>query len=330
MTTTFIRLGRRLGLALAGACLAGTALAADGSFPSKPITLVVPFPAGGVIDTTGRMIAEKMAAQMKATIVVENRPGAGGTLGSTAVARAPADGYTLLMGDAATQVYSPAIFKQVKYDPARSFASIGQVSYGPLVVIVGPKSKATTMNALLDELKTGGDKVDYGSNSIGSTPHLATEMFKKAVGINSTHIPFNGGPANMSALAGGEVSYSINHIPLAQSIIATGRVRPLATTGATRSPVFPDLPTLTELGVKGYEAYSWIGVFAPAGLPAEVQKTLSSALQASLDDPDLKKRMAALGDVAKYRAPAEFDDYIAGETKRWVPLIQTLGISLNN
>lgn len=303
--------------------------AGEAAYPNKPITLIVPFPAGGVIDATARMVAEKLQTQMKTPVLVDNRPGAGGTIGTALAARAAADGYTYLVGDAATQVYSPAIFKSVKYDPVKSFAAIGQISYGPLVVLMGQRNPAKSIMELMEELKAGGDKIDYGSNGNGSTPHLATEMFKQVTGIKSTHIPFNGGPAAMTALAAGDVAYSINHIPLAMSIIATGRVKPVATTGATRSPVFPDLPTLGEIGVKGYEAYSWIGLFAPAGLPSPIQQKMSAELKVVLEDPELQKKMAALGDVAFYRNPEELNRYVAAETARWLPLIRSTGIVLN-
>lgn len=303
--------------------------AADAAFPTKPITIIVPFPAGGVIDATARMMAEKLQAQLKSPVLVDNRPGAGGTIGTALAARAPADGYTYLLGDAATQVYSPAIFKSVKYDPVKSFTPIGQISYGPLVVLVGPGSPSKTAAEFLEEVKVGGDKVNYGSNGNGSTPHLATEMFKQVTGFRSAHIPFSGGPAAMTALAAGDIAYSINHIPLSLSIIATGRVKPLATTGAARSPVFPDLPTLGELGIKGYEAYSWTGLYAQAGVPPAIQQRMSVELKQALQDAELQKKMAALGDVAFYRSPEEFGRYAAAETARWIPLIRSAGIALD-
>lgn len=321
---------------IAAACAAGALLvpplaaaADDASYPTKPITLIVPFPAGGVIDATARMVAEKLQTQLKTPVLVDNRPGAGGTIGTALAARAPADGYTFLVGDAATQVYSPAIFKSVKYDPVKSFASIGQISYGPLVVLVGNKSLSKSFPELLTELKGGADQINYASNGNGSTPHLATEMFKQVSGVKSAHIPFSGGPAAMTALAAGDVTFSINHIPLAMSIIATGRVKPVATTGAKRSPVFPDLPTLGEMGIKDFEAYSWIGLFAQAGVPAPIQQKMSAELKTALQDPGLQKKMAGLGDVAFYRSPEDLNRYVASETARWVPVIRASGIALD-
>jgi tripartite-type tricarboxylate transporter receptor subunit TctC len=303
--------------------------AGNDAYPNKPITFIVPFPAGGVIDATARMLAEKLQGQLKTPVLIDNRPGAGGTIGTALAARAAPDGYTYLIGDAATQVYSPAIFRNVKYDPIKSFSPIGQISYGPLVVLVGPRSKAKSVTELMDELKAGGDKIDYATNGNGSTPHLATEMFKQVTGFKSMHVPFSGGPAAMTALGGGDVNYSINHIPLAMSIIATGRVKPLATTGAQRSPAFPDLPTLTEIGVKNYEAYSWIGLFAQVGVPAAIQKKMATELKAALQDPELQKKMAVQGDVAFYRSPADLGRYVADETARWVPIIQSSGIAVD-
>ncbi|MGE8317903.1 MAG: Bug family tripartite tricarboxylate transporter substrate binding protein [Comamonas sp.] len=318
-------------LCAAGAVLAPLAAGAagDAAYPARPITFIVPFPAGGVIDATARMLAEKLQVQLKTPVLVDNRPGAGGTIGTALAARAAPDGYTFLIGDAATQIYSPAIFKNVKYDPVKSFAPIGQISYGPLVVLVGQRNPAKSIAELMEEIKTGGEKIDYASNGNGSTPHLATEMFKQVTGFKSTHIPFNGGPAAMTALGAGDVAYSINHIPLAMSIIATSRVKPVATTGAKRSPVFPDLPTLGEISVKGYEAYSWIGLFAPADLPAALQQRMSAELRTALQDPELQKKMAAQGDEALYRNPDELRRYVAAESARWVPLIHSTGIALN-
>lgn len=316
-------------LCIASALAATPALAQESPYPSKPITLIAPFPAGGVVDVTARMIADKMQVHLKGTIIVDNRPGAGGTVGTAQVARAKPDGYTLLLGDPATHVYSPAIYRKVQYDPFKNFTPIGQISYGPLVVVAGSKTNAKSAQELLSILRTAGDTENYGSNGNGSTPHLATELFKQMTGIKTMHVPYGGGPANMTALVGGDVAFSINHIPLALGMIKSGKLRALATTGAKRSPAFPDLPTLSEVGVKGYEAYSWFALFAPAGIPADLQAKLSAALKAALKDPELQTKMSALGDEPFYRSPAELTQYMTAETARWVPLIKSAKIAVD-
>ena len=310
--------------------LTGTAvLATDTSYPSKPITIIAPFPAGGVVDVTARLIADKMQGILKATMIVDNRPGAGGTVGSAMVARSKADGYTLLLGDPATHIYSPTIYSKVPYDAFKSFTPIGQISFGPLVVVAGSRLKVKTAQELTPYLLNAGDKENYGSNGNGSTPHLAAELYKQTSGVKTTHVPYGGGPANMTALVSGDVGYSINHIPLALGMIKSGKLRALATTGAKRSPVFPELPTLMESGVKGYEAYAWFALYAPAGLPADVQAKLTSTLKAALQDPELKAKMNALGDEPFYRNPTELTEYMKTETARWVPLIKASGIAVD-
>ena len=316
------------GLAVTFAAAAFCAQAQD-AYPSKNITLIAPFPAGGVVDITARLIAEKMQTHLKGNIVVDNKPGAGGTVGTTLLARAKPDGYTLVVGDPATHIYSPTIYPNVAYDPVKSFTPIGQISYGPLVVAVGPKTKAATMQDLMTELRSEGDKANYGSNGNGSTPHLATEWFKQVTGLKTTHVPYGGGPANMTALASGDTTYSINHIPLALGMIKGGRLRALATTGTKRSPAFPDLPTVAESGIKGYEAYSWFALFAPANLPVALQSKLSAALQATLQDPELRAKLNALGDEPFYRSPSDLSKYLAAETDRWVPIIKSAKISVD-
>lgn len=312
-------------LALASAAT----LAADASYPSKPITIIAPFPAGGVVDVTARMIADKMQVLLNGTMIVDNRPGAGGTVGTALVARSKADGYTLLLGDPATHIYSPAIYSNVAYDPFKSFTPIGQISYGPLVVVAGSKLQVNTAQEFVPFMEQAGDKENYASNGNGSTPHLAAELFKQTTNTQTTHVPYGGGPASMMGLATGDVGYSINHIPLALGMIKAGKLRALATTGSQRSPVFPDLPTLSEAGVKGYEAYAWFALYAPAGLPADVQEKLSAALETALQDPALKAKMNALGDEPFYRSPAELTQYMQSETARWVPLIKANGIAVD-
>lgn len=318
-----------LASSLLGLCLCPQLVLAQDTFPSKPVSLVVPFPPGGVVDVIARRVSEKMSAALGAPVIVENKPGAGGTLGATYVARAKPDGYTLLVGGAATQIFGPALYKNVSYDALRSFAPIGQISSGPLVLVVNPSVPGQTMPDLLAHLRTTGSRTFYGSNGNGTFPHLAGELFKQAHGLQSTHVPYSGGAATITALVANEISFSINHIPLAQGLAKSGRIRALATTGKTRSVVFPDLPTLDEAGLKGFEANAWFGLFAPQGTPAEVVQKLTDALAAALRDESVKKGLQAQGDEVSYSTPKDFAAYVAAENAKWGNVVKAAGVKVD-
>lgn len=301
----------------------------QGAFPDKPITLVVPFPAGGVVDVVARRVGEKMGVALSTPVIVENKPGAGGTLGATYVSNAKADGYTLLVGGAATQIFGPALYKSVKYDAMQSFAPIGQISSGPLVVLVGSKVPAKTVPELVDFLRKSGAKSFYGSNGNGTFPHLAAELFKQAHGLPSGHVPYNGGAAAMTALVTNDIAFSINHIPVAQGLVKSGRIRALATTGSKRSVAFPNLPTLDESGMKGFEANAWYGLFAPAGTPPAVVQKLTDALAAALKDASVKDGLEAQGDEVSYSTPKDFATYLQAESAKWSKVVKSTGVKVD-
>lgn len=284
--------------ALVAGCMFATAHAQDALYPSKTVSLVVPFPPGGVVDVIGRLIAARMQRELKGTIVVENKPGAGGTLGAGLVARSRPDGYTLLLGGSATHVFGPAIYPKLNYQPSE-LVPIGQISNGPLVIVVGSNSKATDMPSLLAELQAAGGGANFASNGNGTFPQLAGELFNQANRLTPVHVPYNGGPAVITALMRGDVSFSINHIPVVQGMVRSGKLRAIATTGAKRAAAFPDLPTVAETGHKDFEANAWFGLFVPAGTPPAVQKALSDALAASLDDKELRDKLLAQGDARR-------------------------------
>ncbi|MES2185038.1 MAG: tripartite tricarboxylate transporter substrate binding protein [Pseudomonadota bacterium] len=303
--------------------------AQDAAYPSRPVTLVVPFPAGGVVDVLGRLVADKLQAALKGTVIVDNKPGAGGTLGAGLVARSRPDGYTVLLGGSATQIFGPVIYPKLSYDASRAFAPIGQISNGPLVVTLGAKMKASNFNEMVAELRNEGSQGNYGSNGNGTFPHLAAELLKHSTGLQTVHVPYIGGPAVVTALLAGDLSMSINHIPVVQGMVKSGKLRAVATTGAQRSAAFPDLPTVAESGVKGFEASAWFGLFAPAGTPAPVVQELTAALELALQDPDLRAKLLAQGDEPAYKAPGAFKGYIASETARWTPIIKNARISVD-
>lgn len=323
---------KRFGLvaAIAISLMSCTAtVAAQEQFPTHPITLIVPFPAGGVVDIVARMVGEKMATALGTSIVVENRPGAGGTIGAGYVARAKPDGYTLLLGGSATQIFGPALYKKLPYDAQRSFAPIGQISSAPLVMVLGSKVKADSMQELIAYLKKRQAKALYCSNGNGTFPHLAAELFKQSYGLSATHIPYSGGPGCMTALIAGDVDFSINHIPIVQGLVKGGKLHALATTGMTRSVAFPDLPTMDELGIKGLEVNVWWGLFAPAGTAAPIVDKLNSALKSALADKAAKARLAAQGDEVSYSTPQDFSRFLGAETQKWTAVVKKANLTIN-
>lgn len=317
-----------LAISLLGLCVSQVGWAQN-TFPSKPITVIVPFPAGGVVDVVARRVSQKMAVALASPVIVENKPGAGGTLGATYVSKARADGYTLLLGGAATQIFGPALYKNVQYDALRSFAPIGQISSGPLVVVVNSNVPSQTIPELVAFLRTSGVRAFYGSNGNGTFPHLAAELFKQAHGLASAHIPYNGGSAAMTALVSGDITFSINHIPVAQGLVKSGRIRALATTGKKRSVAFPNLPTLDESGIKGFEANAWFGLFAPGGTPPAVVQRLNDALAAALQDESVKTGLEAQGDEVSYSTPKNFAAYLEAESAKWTKVVKAADLKVD-
>jgi tripartite-type tricarboxylate transporter receptor subunit TctC len=319
---------RQLCLALAAAACTAPALAQD-KYPSRPVSIVVPFPAGGVVDVVARMVGQKMSVALDAPIVIENKPGAGGTIGATYVAKAKPDGYTILLGGSATQVFGPALYKNLQYDAKKDFLPVGQISSGPLVLVTGSKVPATDIAQLTKYLKDQGVRAFYGSNGNGTFPQLAAELFKQANHLPSAHIPYGGGPAALTALITGDIAFSINHIPVVQGMVKAGKVRALATTGKKRSVAFPDLPTLDEAGMKGFEANAWWGLFAPAGTPPDIVQRLNDALAVALKDPAVRKGLEAQGDEVAYSSSKDFSAYVDAETTKWGKVVKLADLRLD-
>jgi tripartite-type tricarboxylate transporter receptor subunit TctC len=314
--------------ALAVGTLAVPAFAQD-KFPSHPVTLVVPFPAGGVVDVVARTVGQKMSVALGQPVVIENKAGAGGTIGATYVAKARPDGYTILLGGSATQVFGPALYKNLQYDARKDFAPVGQISSGPLVLVTGSKVPATTVPQLAKYLKEQGVRAFYGSNGNGTFPHLAAELFKQANQLPSAHIPYGGGPSALTALITGDIAFSINHIPVVQGMVKAGKVRAIATTGKKRSVAFPDLPTLDEAGMKGFEANAWWGLFAPAGTPAEAVVKLNEALAVALKDPSVRAGLEKQGDEVAYSTPKDFGAYVQSESVKWTKVVKLADLRLD-
>ena len=261
-------------------------------------------------------------------MLVENRPGAGGMLGAAAVAKAAPDGYTILVGGAATHVFSPLIYPGGLYDPVKSFAPIGQATNGPLVLVVPQSSPVRSVADFRDYVLREGDKLSYSSNGAGTFPHLAAELYRMRTGARFVHVPYSGGAQAMLAVAAGEVAFSINHIPNVVSLVKGGRVRAIATTGRGRSNAFPDLPTFSEAGMTDFEASAWFGLFAPAGTPAEIIDRLHEAMAKALQTPEIGKRLAAQGDEPVGSPPRELAAYVEAEIRKWLPVMKAAHIKV--
>lgn len=295
-------------------------------FPSKVVRIVVPFPPGGVVDITARLLAEELTRTLGGTVIVENKPGAGGTIGAEYVARALPDGHTILLGGAATHAFAPWVYKDLKYDPVKDFVPATQLTSGPLALTVPADSKITNVGEFIGQLKSLGNKLSYASNGIGTFPHLSVVLMSQALGVKPLHVPYRGGAQAMTAILGGEVQFTQNHIPVLKGHAESGRVRVLATTGATRSSTFPDVPTLMEEGLD-IEASAWFGLFLPANTPDDLVDRIYKATAEASASPALQAKLALQGDEIIVDGPAKFMIFQAAELEKWKKVIS--GANLN-
>lgn len=315
-------------LTLAGLLgLAAPALA-QSDFPNKPINLVVPFAAGGSTDLVGRIVAEAMGAQLGQTVLVVNQAGAGGVLGATAVADAAPDGYTILMGTIATHALSASLYATPPFDPVADFAPISLLVTVPNVLLVNPEFPAQNVEELIALLKAEPDAHTYASSGNGTPLHLSGELFKSMAGVDMVHVPYQGsGPALVDALSGA-VPIIFDNLPSATEHMKAGTLRPLAVTTLERAASFPDLPTMDEAGVPGYETNTWNAIFAPAGTPPEVVAKLNEAVVAAVNDPAINARLAEVGAVVVGSSAEELATHVASEVARWAPVIEQAGVTI--
>lgn len=309
-----------------GATLALAAQAA-GSFPDKPVNIIVPFPAGGSTDTVARALALSMGEQLGKPFVVENRPGATGTIGAGAVKRAAADGYTLLVASLGPFVVTPHMVRNVPYDAGKDFDYITIPVQAPNVLVASPTQKARSVSEVIAALKASPGKISFASSGNGSSDHLSAELFWQQTGTEAVHVPYKGGAPAITDLLGGQVDFSFQNVNAVLSHLRSGKLRAIAVTGSQRSPVLPDVPTLAESGVKGAEVYSWQGMAAPKGLPADVKARLAKAAIAAVQQPDIRKRFVEQGLEIVGNTPEEFTRFQAQENERWKQLIQTRKIT---
>ncbi|BDB67833.1 Bug family tripartite tricarboxylate transporter substrate binding protein [Comamonas thiooxydans] len=309
-----------------GATLALAAQAAS-SFPDKPVNIIVPFPAGGSTDTVARALALSMGEQLGKPFVVENRPGATGTIGAGAVKRAAADGYTLLVASLGPFVVTPHMVKNVPYDAGKDFDYITIPVQAPNVLVASPTQKARSVSEVIAALKANPGKISFASSGNGSSDHLSAELFWQQTGTEAVHVPYKGGAPAITDLLGGQVDFSFQNVNAVLSHLRSGKLRAIAVTGTQRSPVLPDVPTLAESGVKGAEVYSWQGMAAPRGLPADVKSRLAKAAIVAVQQPDIRKRFVEQGLEIVGNTPEEFTRFQAQENERWKQLIHTRKIT---
>jgi tripartite-type tricarboxylate transporter receptor subunit TctC len=323
---TFNRRALALGLAaLAGAALAPAAAWAQAAFPSKPITFVVPYPAGGANDMLGRLIGQKVGEVLGATVIVDNKPGAGALLGANVVAKAAPDGHTVLVGGLATHAASPHLIK-ADYDPVKDFEAIGLLGQAPIIVITANESPLKTLKDVADGAKKGAGEMMYGSSGNGSPLHLAGELFDALNGTQMTHVPYKGGNAHIIDLIGGRVPVIFDTATNSMPLIRGGKVRPLAVSMPQRLPDLPNVPTFAEAGYPGFQFTAWYGLFVPAKTPKDIVAKLSGALQAVLKQPDVVEKLRSVGVSPASGDSAELAKLVPLEYERIGKLIKQANI----
>ena len=321
---------RRMSLALGLGLLAaatGTAASAQ-SFPDRSITMIVPFAAGGSTDVVARIVAQKMSEDLGQQVIVQNVAGAGGNLGADNVARAEPDGYTILMGTVATHALNPLILKSTPYDPEKDFAPISLLVIVPNVLVVNPELPAKNVQELIALLKADPDKYSYASSGNGTPLHLSGELFKSMAGIDMQHIPYKGAGPALNDVIGNQVPIMFDNLPSSSSHIKAGTLRALAVTTAERASSFPDIPTIAESGISGYETYTWNALFAPANTPADVIARLNASAKKALADPAVAERMKEFSARIVGSTPEELAAHVKAELAKWKPVVDGAHIQM--
>ncbi len=318
-----------VGVALSvGLCLGNASLVHAQDYPSKPVRFVVPFAPGGTTDVLARLVGEKLSASLGQQFVVDNKPGAGGNVGTAQVAKAEPDGYTLLMGTVGTHAINASIYPSLPYDPVQDFAPVTLVATVPNVLVVNPEVPANSVAELIALAKEKPGELNFASSGNGSSIHLSGELFKAMTGVDIVHVPYKGSGPAVVDLLGGQVQMMFDNLPSSAPQIKAGKLRPLGVTSKERSPTLPDVPTIAEAGVPGYEALSWFGVLVPAGTRDAIVAKLQNEIAKALADPTMRERFAELGAVPVGGTSAEFADLITAETAKWAKVVQDAGIKL--
>jgi len=322
-------LKKLLAAALTAALLPAAAVAATNAYPTKPVRFVVPYPAGGPLDTVARAIGEKLRDSLGQPVVVENKPGAGGNLGADYVAKQPADGYTIVMGAVATHAINPTLFSKMPYDPVKDFAPITRVAMVPNIVVVNPKVPVHNVKELIAYVKANPDKLSYGSSGSGSSMHLSGELFNSMTGLHIQHIPYKGSAPAVNDLLGNQIGLMFDNMPSSYPHVKAGKLRAIAVTSGKRSPALPDVPTVAEAGVPGYEATSWFALYATGGTPQPIVDRLNAEVVKILAMPEVKKQMAEQGAEPNPEKPAQLAAFMKSEAAKWAKVVKASGATVD-
>jgi tripartite-type tricarboxylate transporter receptor subunit TctC len=323
---------RRAALLATTALLTAAALpqmASAQAYPTKGITIVVPFAAGGTTDILARIVGQYLSTEFGQPVVIDNRGGAGGNVGAQLVSRAAPDGYTLLMGTVGTHAINASLYKTLPYNHVKDFAPITRVAMVPNLLVAHPSQPFRSVPELVAYAKANPGKINYASSGNGTSIHLSGEMFKSMAQVDMVHVPYRGSAPAIADLLGGQTAIMFDNMPSALPHVKAGKLVPLAVTTAQRSAELPDVPTVAEMGVPGYEATSWFGMFAPAGTPAPVVQKLNAAIVKALNDPAVKQRIAEQGATPNPETPEQFAAFIAQETAKWAEVVKASGASVD-
>lgn len=313
----------------AAACLglAGPATAQD--YPTKVVTLVVPFPPGGGVDVLARLMAERLTKALGQPVVVDNRVGAGGVVGTRGVAKAAPDGYTLLMGHSGTMAINPSLYTNAGYDPRKDFTALGAIATLPIALIAHPSFQPKTVAEVLDHLRKNPGKVNFGTSAVGTGSYMTAELFKAAVDVDMTLVPYRGTAALMSDLLGGHVPLSFGVLPPALGNIRAGALRPIAVTSKKRFSLLPDVPTVDESGVPGFEAVLYYGLVGPAGMPRPIVDKINKAMMEAVQTPEMRERINAEGGDPMTSTPEEHAKILDEDETKWGNLVRKLNLKVN-
>jgi tripartite-type tricarboxylate transporter receptor subunit TctC len=305
------------------------AVAQTTTYPTRPVRLVVPFPAGGTTDILARAVAQKLSEAWGQSVVVDNRPGAGGNIGAELVAKSAPDGYTLLMGTVGTHAINASLYAKLPYDHVKDFAPVILVAGVPNVLVVNPGLPVHSVRELIDYAKTNPGKLNFASSGSGTSIHLSGELFKVLTGVQMTHVPYKGSAPALTDLMGGQVQLMFDNLPSSLPFIKAGKLRALAVTSTGRAAALPDIPTVAESGIPGFEASSWFGVLAPAGTPRDIVTRINGEVAKWLTSTDAREKLAGQGAIAAGGTPEDFARHIAAETAKWAKVVKASGAKVD-
>jgi len=322
-STAFRRVALKIALAWVAYINFGVASGAAGGadFPNRPIRFILPVPAGGSIDPTVRLVAQPLSEKFGQQVVVDNRPGAGGIIGMEAAAKAPADGYTWLLGPIGALAINPSLYRKLPYDSLRDFSPVTLIALQPLVVVVPPQLPAKSIKELIAYARAHGSDINYGTGGSGTSPHLAIELFKTMAGIDMVHVPFKGSAPAMQELLAGRIQVMFTGLPAGLTHVRSNRLRALAVTGAKRAQAAPDIPTIGESGLPGYRVDQWFGVLLPHGAERALIQRINQAIASTVSLPEVRDRMLAQGVEPAVNTPGEFAAYIKAEITKWAKVV---------